>query len=214
MSYDPNEYWIEHGKTYKQQFRYNKKFELQEKMLIDYLKGVIPPFCTVLELGCGFGRITKLMLLNFPSITEYTAVDLSHDQIENAKEYVKYPTFSKGKVDLRFIVSNIQSLEMENKYDLVIASEVLLHILPSEIKYVMQKMVNMSNRHVINIDWYEQHQDTKKAAAHNFIHEYEKAYKGIHLVKDVRRIPIVKKGLLAKIDVKQSIFHALLKEDS
>ena len=214
MSYDPNEYWIEHGKTYKKQFRYNKKFELQEKMLIDYLKGVVPPFSTVLELGCGFGRITKLMLLNFPSITEYTAVDLSHDQIENAKEYVKYPPFSKGKVDLRFIVSNIQSLEMENKYDLVIASEVLLHILPSEIKDVMQKMVNMSNRHVINIDWYEQHQDTKKAAAHNFIHEYEKAYKEIHLVKDVRRVPIVKKGLLAKIDVKQSIFHALLKEDS
>jgi len=71
----------------------------------------------------------------------------------------------------------------------------------------------MSNKHVVNVDWYEQHQDTKKAAAHNFIHEYEKVYKEIHLVKDVHRIPVVKKGLLAKIDVKQSIFHALLKDE-
>jgi hypothetical protein len=50
MSYIPREYWIEQGKTYKEQFHYNKKFELQEQMLIDYLKTSVsipqPFFCT------------------------------------------------------------------------------------------------------------------------------------------------------------------------
>jgi len=86
MSYIPHEYWFSHGKTYKKEFRYNKNFELQEKILIDYLKNNVSSssFSTVLEVGCGFGRITKLLLSNFPNIMEYLAIDLSPDQIENA----------------------------------------------------------------------------------------------------------------------------------
>src|SRR5437660_7231958 len=83
MSYIPHEYWFKHGRTYKDEFRYNKNFELQEKILIDYLKDVSSSFSSVLEVGCGFGRITKLLLSHFPNITEYFAIDLSPDQIEN-----------------------------------------------------------------------------------------------------------------------------------
>jgi cyclopropane fatty-acyl-phospholipid synthase-like methyltransferase len=49
----------------------------------------LSPSSTVLEVGCGFGRITKLLLLDFPNIKEYLAVDLSPHQIENAKEYIR-----------------------------------------------------------------------------------------------------------------------------
>jgi SAM-dependent methyltransferase len=227
MSYIPGEYWIEQGKTYKEQFHYNKKFELQEQMLIDYLKSSVSipqPFFTVLEVGCGFGRITKLLLSNFPDINEYVAVDISPHQVENAKEYVK-PALEARKrrrnnkdkdndsVNLKFIVSDILSLEQLNKkYDLVIASEVLLHVLPSQIEQVIQKLVNMSNKHVINIDWYEE-QIPKKTASHNFIHNYEKIYKSFSSVKKLYRIPIEKKrglSLLFKLDTKQSIFHVIV----
>jgi SAM-dependent methyltransferase len=215
-TYNPQQFWTEQGKTYKEQFRYNKKFELQEQMLIDYLKKNVSSFSTVLEVGCGFGRITKLLLLNFPNIKEYLAVDLSPHQIENAKEYVRPKEIIKkeGKVnlDIKFIVSDIQSLQVEKKYDLVLASEVLLHVLPSEINEVISKLVNLSNEHVVNIDWYEE-QTPKKAAPHNFIHNYEDIYKNIPSITHVNRIPIEKKkGLLSlssKLDVKQSIFHAL-----
>ena len=136
---------------YKQEFRYNKKFMLQEQILVEYLRKNIS-FSTVLEVGCGFGRITKIILSNFPEVTEYVAVDLSPDQIENARNYVMG---SDKRGVLKFIVSDIQSLEMNLKYDLVIAPEVLLHILPSEIKEVLVKMVGWSRRNVVNIDWYE-----------------------------------------------------------
>lgn len=207
MSYIPKEYWLERGKVYKQEFQYNKKFKLQEQMLIDYLKKQIS-FSTVLEVGCGFGRITKLLLSNFPEITEYVAVDLSPEQIENAKKYV---LGVDKRTALKFIVSDIQSLELDSKYDLVIAPEVLLHILPSEIKDVIARLEGWSKRNIVNIDWYEE-VIPRKAAPHNFIHQYEEIYRQMPIVARVTRIPIIKSGMFSKIDTKQYIFHAELKD--
>ena len=207
MSYVPKEYWLERGKVYKQEFQYNKKFKLQEQMLIDYLKKQVS-FSTVLEVGCGFGRITKLLLSNFPEITEYVAVDLSPEQIENAKKYV---LGVDKRTALKFIVSDIQSLELDSKYDLVIAPEVLLHILPSEIKDVIARLEGWSKSNIVNIDWYEE-VVPRKAAPHNFIHQYEEIYRQMPRVARVTRIPIIKSGMFSKFDTKQSIFHAELKD--
>jgi len=217
MSYIPQEYWFKHGKTYKEEFQYNKKFELQEKILIDYLKNnlSVSPFSTVFELGCGFGRITKLLLSNFSNITEYVAIDLSPHQIENAKEFVRPILETKQQnLNLNFMVSSIQSFQIQKKYDLVLASEVLMHVLPYEIEDTIRKLVGMSNEHVINIDWYEEPPHTK-AASHNFIHRYEKIYLNLSHVSSVNRIPIIKKGSwLKSVDTKQSIFHALIKKSN
>jgi cyclopropane fatty-acyl-phospholipid synthase-like methyltransferase len=210
MRYVPNEYWYERGKRYREEFRPNEKSALQEKILLHYLINISlsSSFSTVLELGCGFGRITKLLLSNFPDIQEYTAIDLSSDQIENAKEFVRSVIETKEHNPLTFIVSDIQSFQNDKKYDLVISAEVLLHILPSEIEQVMNKIVNMSNEHVINIDWY-QRKAPRNVAPHNFIHQYEKIYRSMPAVLDIYRIPIVKRdSWFRSLDVKQSIFHA------
>ena len=200
-SYDPKTYWIEQGKVYRDRFQYNKNYDLQERMLIDYLKS-INPFASVLEVGCGFGRITKLLLLNFPNIRKYVATDMSEDQIEKAKDYLKNV---RKDMSLVFLLSDIQSLKMDQDYDLVIASEVLMHVLPEEIVSVIEKLVKLSHRDIINIDYYEH--PSRKLATHNFLHRYEEIYRGISSVHDVRRIPIIKNGIF-KIDTKQSIFHA------
>lgn len=231
-SYNPKDYWIEQGKVYKNNFRYNNKFELQERMLIEYLTSNIFTSnsegrlieLSVLEVGCGFGRITRLLLESFgKSIVKYLAVDMSPDQIRNAKQYVEDLHLEGGAgtvVDendgrkgerLEFVVSDIQSLNTadvaNHRYDLVLACEVLLHVLPSEIQQVVYQLTDMSSNHVINVDWYE-NEVPKKIAPHNFIHQYEQIYANIPTVKQVRRIPILKKGVLSKLDTKQSIFHA------
>ena len=141
------------------------------------------------------------------------AVDLSPHQIENAKEYVRPKEIIKkegwANLDIKFLVSDIQSLQVDKKYELVIASEVLLYVLPSEINEVVSKLVNLSNKHVVNIDWYEE-KPPKRIAPHNFIHNYEEIYKNIPSITHVNKIPIEKKkGLLFKLDAKQSIFHAI-----
>jgi len=83
VRYIPSEYWFERGKKYRDEYRPNKYAELQENILLDYLKNIpiSSSFSTILELGCGFGRIAKLLLSNFPNIMEYIAIDLSPHQI-------------------------------------------------------------------------------------------------------------------------------------
>ena len=148
------------------------------------------------------------MLANFPEITDYYAFDLSLHQIENAKINI---TGMPKSESVQFAVSDIQSFQAPKKYDLVIASEVLLHILPSEIEQVIRKLVSLSNKYVCNIDWYEE-KTPRNAAPHNFIHQYEKIYKSLSSIESVHRIPIVKKkGFFSKIDTKQSIFFSILR---
>ena len=105
---------------------------------------------------------------------------------------------------LSFVLSDVQSLELDERYDLVLAAEVLLHILPSEIKNVISKLVNLSNRHVINVDYYQE--NMTQLAPHNFLHQYEKIYKEIPSVVEVKRLAIKKSGVFG-FDTKQSIFH-------
>jgi SAM-dependent methyltransferase len=218
VSYNPAEYWHERGKVYKQNFRYNEDFILQEEVLVSYLSNNLFTASdrtnSVLELGCGYGRITKLLLNNFSKmIKEYLAVDLSPHQIENAKEYVSY---DDNKIT--FSVSDIQSLDTNKKYDVIILSEVLLHVLPSDIDSIINKVISFSNKHIINIDWYEDKlpRDYKKRATYNFIHQYEAIYKKYTEPSTIiKRIPIKrKKKLFGNHDTKQSIFHVILKSNS
>ncbi len=74
-------------------------------------------------------------------------MDMSPEQLANAKSYVK-------KSDkIRFIESDIQSLQLDRKYDLVLAVSALLHILPGEIEQVAGRLVSLSKRQVINVDY-------------------------------------------------------------
>jgi len=212
VSYNPSEYWRERGKVYKKNFRYDKDKRLQEEFLLTHLSGISGSFKSVLELGCGFGRITNLLLINYDNITEYLAVDISPDQIENAKTLISSAKLS-NKVKLDFLVSDIQSLKLDKQYDLVILSEVLLHILPTEIDSIVNKLISMTKRHIINIDWYED-QPPKTQASHNFIHQYESIYKKYTEPSTrIERIPIKrKKKLLGTLDTKQSIFHVIIEK--
>ncbi len=208
MSYNPSEYWHERGKVYKKNFRYDENKRLQEDLLIEYLNSITGSFKSVLELGCGFGRITKLLLTHYNNINEYLAIDLSPDQIENAKIHLS--SLKSDKVKLDFMVSDILSLNVDKKYDLVILSEVLLHILPSEIDSIIKKLLTLSKKHIINIDWYENN-PPRKQAPHNFIHQYEMIYKKYSEPSTtIRRIPIKRKKFLGTFDTKQSIFHVVI----
>ena len=210
MSYNPSEYWHERGKIYKKNFRYDKNKRLQEEFLIAHLNNISGSFKTVLELGCGFGRITQLLLTNYNNITEYLAVDISPDQIENAKSLLSSSKFPNKQVKVDFLVSDIQSLRLDKKYDLVILSEVLLHILPTDIDSIIKKLITLSKKHIINIDWYEDH-TPKSQASHNFIHQYEQLYTKYTepSTTTIKRIPIQRKKFMGTLDTKQSIFHVI-----
>jgi SAM-dependent methyltransferase len=213
VSYNPSKYWHERGKIYKKNFRYDQNKRLQEEILIAHLNNISGSFKSVLELGCGFGRITQLLLTNYNSITEYLAVDISPDQIDNAKSLLSSTKLSP-ELKLDFLVSDIQSLRLDKEYDLVILSEVLLHILPTDIDSIIKKLIALSKKHIMNIDWYEE-TPPKSHASHNFIHQYEALYKKYTdaSTTTIKRIPIKRKKFIGTLDTKQSIFHVILEKN-
>ena len=166
---------MEKGKTYYQDFKYNDDYKLQENELLKYLKTI--KFNSVLEFGCGFGRITKLILDNcHPGW--FTAVDLSQEQLD----HVCYTDETWR--------ASIETYPYSRKFDLVIAVEVLMHQLPDKVQSIIDKMISLSNKHVINVDYYSEKYE--ELAPHNFNHDYFSLYNN--------NVTMVKIG-------KQALFH-------
>jgi len=181
--YDPIQYWKLEGKTYKKNFDHNQLFKDQEKALINYLSGL--KFNSVLEFGCGFGRVTKLIKTNFgDEIHNYVAFDLSEDQIKHCNVQ-----------DVKFFVSSIEDFQINEKFDLVIGIEVLMHVRPMDLKKTMLKLSSFTNKNMINLDYH----GNDKLAPHNFSHDYESIYKnlGFSKIKKIEAIP------------RQYIFHGI-----
>lgn len=187
--YHPNEYWEKRGKVYLKEHVPDKFYYQQEKELVNYLKGI--NFDSVLEVGCGFGRITHTILSNFPE-KKYVAIDLSEDQINNAKK------LCKDFENIEFIQSTIQDFKTTDKFDLVLGAEVLLHVPSDEIVPVIKKLVGHSNHHIINIDFNSKN-IPKFLLPHNFVHNYKELYSNDSRINEVVEIPI---------NEKQSIYHA------
>ena len=160
-TYDPIQFWKKEGKDYYKNFEYNEQFAIQEDKLIQLLDTL--EFKSVLELGCGFGRITGFISGCY-RLDKYTAIDISPDQIKTAREIC--PS------NIEFICTDILGYEPKQKFDLVVAVEVLMHQLPSQIHDIIDKMIMWSNKHVVNLDYFA----NEELADYNFSHDYLELY--------------------------------------
>ena len=73
----------------------------------------------VLEAGCGDGYLSDKIA---ERVNTLTSVDISHDRIRKAKKLT-------NKHNVRFLKEDITSMNLKQKYDKIICSEVLEHIL-------------------------------------------------------------------------------------
>jgi trans-aconitate methyltransferase len=145
---NPELYWKDRGKIFYKNFNFKDKLvKYQEQRVINYLKRTIErgELRTVMEIGCGFGRYTKLILELFPEINQYCAIDISSEQLKNAKKYV-------NDKRVLYVETTIQDYAQTEKYDLVFAGEILFHILQKDIENVIQKLLLLSRKHFIHID--------------------------------------------------------------
>jgi len=85
--FNVNEYWLERGRKYIDEQHTPPEFHrLQEQFLLDVLQRSGLPMRRVLEIGCGFGRITRLLAETWPDAS-ITALDLSPEQLANARRH-------------------------------------------------------------------------------------------------------------------------------
>lgn len=169
---DVSEYWKKRGPGYYEELQniprqLQSRFEDQEKHVIKLLQTL--KFNKILEIGCGSGRYTKI-LSEFFKPDKYVAIDISKEQLENAKRYV-----SNDKID--FCCMQVQDLIVEEKFDLVFASEVLMHINFNDIEKVIGTLVSFSTNKIISIDWYNKKNIGKELSGYCFMHDYENLFR-------------------------------------
>lgn len=179
---DTDSYWRGRGAGYKAEFkRHNPltrfRFWQQERAIRRELKA-LEGVERILEVGCGFGRITKL-LLELPDVKRIVATDISEDQIKAAKRTIKDP-----RVEFRCI--SVLDLDYSKEFDLVIASEVLMHIPPDRIMRAIRRMEAASKKHIMNIDWYAL-DEPHEAGGYCWQHDYSAAYPEETRIKKLHR---------------------------
>lgn len=162
-SYDPEQFWTESGAAYwepdiPKSPEYIAQEEVLERIAVDL------NFTTVLEIGCGGGRVGQLLQRVNPDMV-YTGIDISPDALAVASIYI-----DNGK----FIRTSIQDFRPGNrKWDLVVSSEVLMHIKPEEVDDAIAKMKRLG-RQILAVEWLPQKTIYKESdiAPWNWPHNY------------------------------------------
>jgi trans-aconitate methyltransferase len=146
IAYEPVTYWRARGET----------FAAQEIVLADIFRGL--EFASVLDVGCGTGRIGGLIRGLRPDAT-YTGIDVSPAVLRSAANRLP---------DGEFHETTLAAFRPGRKWDLVIASEVLMHIPSADVSAAAQKLRSLSGRFVLTIDYV----GARALASHNFAHPY------------------------------------------
>lgn len=187
-------------------FRFIRR-KKEEKMILKALSDL--SFENVLDVGCGYGRVIRLIQSQFKGI-KIKGIDISPHQIEYARKYVK-------DEDVEISVGTIYDIDApDNSYELVISTSVLMHIPFSRIEKAVGEMIRVSSKHVINLDWYDKGKIGEKFGyplPYQFIHDYTSIYKKIGVSKVeiisskdwLNAIPVLGK----RIGFNQSLFHVI-----
>jgi len=166
--YSVERHWLKRGVTHvNEHFRYN-----YEPFVVEYLRNV--SFDSVLEFGCGFGRITKIILDNF-KVQNYTAFDLSPHQIYNTKILCK-------DYNVDYHISSIMNFNPKKKFDLVIGVDVLMFASPNDVKKTIERLLSFSKKHFIHIDPTFGKQKVTKLT-HSFNHNYLPIYEQMESIE-------------------------------
>lgn len=193
---DPAAYWTKVGHIYKSVCNEEAiTYQRQIHLLGDYVGTLIRNednnIKRVLEIGSGYGRITKFMLEKFGDKLEaYHCIDISLPMIDCLLAHLEgIITSGKGaKFQIRhFDISQLETVhDFSNSlpyqdvynYDLVIAIECLMHIRPESMKQTIKNITSFLRRggHLINLDFYAKDGVGYALAPENFLHDYPSLY--------------------------------------
>lgn len=161
MTYDPVTYWDEvRGPGYEQECIDKGWWDIENQPLFDLLDTLT--FSSVLDVGCGFGRVGAAILKHYPDVA-YTGIDVSHDMIEAAR---------KRLPEAELICADLATWESDRAWDVVVSVSVLGHILPKDIASLIAKMRRWATNELIAIDWDQPGASTSFQFGHPFVELY------------------------------------------
>ena len=194
MKFDQGAYWRERGKGYFAEFAsqdesLGARFASQEREFTNVLEKLhLMGAKSILEIGCGFGRITSILSKYFPEAQRLVCMDISREQMVRARQMLG----GVSHTGPFFVQGDIRSAPIQEKFDVVFASEVFLHFPPGEIRSVLHCAQMLSNWVLIHIDPYFAHDDSasrvssllstlrrvakRKPRRSDWLHDYPRLY--------------------------------------
>jgi SAM-dependent methyltransferase len=145
-------------------------FAQQEDTLVSLFES-LEDVQTVLDVGCGYGRMAHLLDVAGIRPTRYVGVDRSPEHLEIAKDRL-----TGWDTDAEFVTCPVQEFIPTETFDLVIAAELLMHIPPRQVDHVVRNLVEWSNRYVISCDWAVALSPKTEIYATNWLHDYHALY--------------------------------------
>ena len=175
QGFDVNAYWLNRGKTYMNEQRlFTEPYQLQEQFIVGTLASQNMPMRSILEVGCGYGRITKRLAETF-SEARITALDLSPEQLKNAQIYcAEY----LDRIDFHeYDIYSGKPLP-GSRFDTAVAIEVFLHHPRHAVIQLLQRLSDIADN-LVNYDWSEDY--TGPLAPHVWVHDYAEIYRNLGL---------------------------------
>lgn len=153
------QYWRQRGRSYEADFVLTETHLRHERALQRVFRTIC--FDSVLEVGCGYGRIGARL----PAGVNYVGIDVSQDMLRSARARLPH-----GKL----INSSIEQFTTTRRFDLVLAVEVLMHIPPQRIQRAIDNMLELSSRYVVSVDW--DVPTDARVDSMNWLHDYGRMY--------------------------------------
>lgn len=186
---------------YEDEFRHNSAYALQEQALEEVFSTIQPDPTTVLEVGPGFGRITKYLVALWPE-AKFALFDISEAAIEKTSLAIPDIDFAMAVGELQaqqylprhfpLIWPDTGRVDEAFGFDLVVCAEVMLHIPPNEVEFAARNLlaaVKPYGGHLITCDWTEALSPDREIRVQNYRHDYPRLFNYIGAkVIDYRRV--------------------------
>ncbi len=121
-----SEWWAENGK-YK---TLHKIIPIRIKYILDNIQSKNIKNLNILDLGCGGGLVCEPLSRLGGKVT---GIDFVENNIKVAKSHAK-----QNNLKIKYLVQDIESLSLKEKYDIIILFEILEHI--DQWKLVLNKI--------------------------------------------------------------------------
>lgn len=205
--YDPESYWVHRGEKLGTSV-YDGGQKLKKKLMVtDTLLELLRTlqFSTVLEYGCGWGFVTKIVLDNF-KVDDFVAFDASSHRITNAKIHCK-----NHSVD--FQTSMIEDFKTDKKFDLVFSVAVLNHVRLEHIKPTIKKLIGFAKKDFVHSNPPFDPNYKIERTTHSFRHDFKRIYQELGYDVDIITIspqPLKQDGVIKPYHHTNKLFHVKL----
>lgn len=158
-TYDPETFWNGLGDEYYKRFRKKEQFMVNAHWIIDIVN--VLGAVSLLEPGCGFGRLLPILLENCPTLKKADGFDIADNILRCSAEYLKpmEPTEENPNPPNFEDVINLKKGDIRkmtdyesNSYDVVVSSETIQHLSPRDAESAIREMVRVAKRAVVLIE--------------------------------------------------------------